>query len=146
MAGRRNQFNAGLQQSFGRYLIFDGDYLWKYTNNAYDFDTLFSTPITFPISWRKSKIDGVSLRFGTTNVHGLQAYTTIGHTRVRFFGPEIGGVIFNSPIDAEVFRIDHDQAFQQTTNVRYQRPKNGAWSSFTWRFAAGHAGVVCKSR
>ncbi|MBZ5499365.1 MAG: TonB-dependent receptor [Acidobacteriia bacterium] len=141
--GRRNQFNAGLQQSFGRYFIFDGDYLWKYTNNAYDFDTLFSTPITFPISWRKSKIDGVSLRFGTTNVHGLQAYTTIGHTRARFFGPEVGGVIFNSPIDAEVFRIDHDQAFQQTTNVRYQRPKNGAWFSFTWRFDSGEvAGAV----
>jgi hypothetical protein len=141
--GRRNQFNAGLQQSFGRYFIFDGDYLWKYTDNAYDFATLFDTPITFPISWRKSKIDGVSLRFGTTNVHGLQAYTTIGHTRARFFGPEVGGVIFNSPLDTEVFRIDHDQAFQQTTNVRYQRPNNGAWFSFTWRFDSGEvAGAV----
>ncbi len=141
--GRRNQFNAGLQQSFGRYFIFDGDYLWKYTSNAYDFATLFNTPITFPISWRKSNIDGVSLRFGTTNIHGLQAYTTIGHTRARFFGPEVGGVIFNSPLDTEVFRIDHDQAFQQTTNVRYQRPKNGAWFSFTWRFDSGEvAGAV----
>jgi hypothetical protein len=141
--GRRNQFNAGLQQSLGRYFIFDGDYLWKYTNNAYDFDTLFSTPITFPISWRKSKIDGVSLRFGTTNVHGWQAYTTMGHTRARFFGPELGGLIFNSPLDTSVFRIDHDQAFQQTTNVRYQRPNHGAWFSFTWRYDSGEvAGAV----
>jgi hypothetical protein len=141
--GRRKQFNAGLQQSLGRFFIIDGDYLWKYTNNAYDFDTLFSTPVTFPISWRKSKIDGVSLRFGTTNVHGLQAYTTMGHTRARYFGPEVGGVIFNSPLDASVFRIDHDQAFQQTTNVRYQRPKNGAWFSFTWRYDSGEvAGAV----
>jgi hypothetical protein len=141
--GRRNQFNAGLQQSLGRFFILDGDYLWKYTDNAYDFDTLFSTPIAFPISWRKSKIDGVSLRVGTTNVHGLQVYTTMGHTRARFFGPEVGGLIFNSPLDAEVFRIDHDQAFQQTTNVRYQRPKNGAWFSFTWRYDSGEvAGAV----
>ncbi|MGA2264229.1 MAG: TonB-dependent receptor, partial [Acidobacteriota bacterium] len=141
--GRRNQFNAGLQQSLGRFFIFDGDYLWKYTDNAYDFDTLFSTPITFPISWRKSKIDGVSLRLGTTSIHGLQAYTILGHTRARFFGPELGGLIFNSPLDTSVFRIDHDQAFQQTTNVRYQRPNNGAWVGATWRYDSGEvAGAV----
>ena len=141
--GSRNQFNAGLQQSFGRYFIFDGDYVWKYTTNGYDFDALFNTPITFPIAWRKSKIDGVSLRFGTTNVHGLQAFTTMGHTRARFYPPELGGLIFNSPLDTQVFRIDHDQAFQQTSNVRYQRPNNGPWFSFTWRYDSGEvAGAV----
>jgi hypothetical protein len=141
--GRRNQFNAGLQQSLGRFLIFDGEYFWKYTDNAYDFDTLFNTPIHFPISWRKSKIDGLSLRLGTTTVHGLQAETIMGHTRARFFDPEVGGLIFNSPLDTEVFRIDHDQAFQQTTNVRYQSPMNGPWFSFTWRYDSGEvAGAV----
>jgi hypothetical protein len=135
--GKRNQFNAGLQQGLGRLFIFDGDYVWKYTDNAYDFGTLFDTPITFPISWRKSKIDGVSLRFGTTTVHGLQAYTTLGHTRARFFGPELGGLIFNSPLDTGVFRIDHDQALQQTTNVRYQLHDQGPWFSFTWRYDSG---------
>jgi outer membrane receptor protein involved in Fe transport len=141
--GRRNQFNAGMQQSLGRFLIFDGEYFWKYTDNAYDFDTLFNTPIHFPISWRKSKINGLSLRFGTTTVHGLQAEIIIGHTRARFFSPEVGGLIFNSPLEAEVFRIDHDQAFQQTTNIRYQLPKNGPWFSFTWRYDSGEvAGAV----
>ncbi|MGD0309357.1 MAG: TonB-dependent receptor [Acidobacteriota bacterium] len=141
--GRRNQYNAGLQQSLGRYFIVDGEYFWKNTHNGYDFDTLFSTPITFPISWRLSKLDGVSLRFGTTSIHGLQAQTTMGHTRARYFGPEEGGLIFNSPLDTSVFRIDHDQAFQQTTNVHYQRPNNGAWVSFTWRYDSGEvAGAV----
>jgi hypothetical protein len=141
--GRRNQYNAGLQQSLSRYFIVDGEYFWKYTDNAYDFDTLFSTPITFPISWRLSKLDGVSLRFGTTSIHGLQAQTTMGHTRARYFGPEDGGIIFNSPLDTGVFRIDHDQAFQQTTNVRYQRPNDGPWISFTWRYDSGEvAGAV----
>jgi hypothetical protein len=141
--GRRNQFNAGFQQSLGRFLVLDGEYFWKYTDNAYDFDTLFNTPIHFPISWRKSKIDGLSLRFGTTTVHGLQAEIIMGHTRARFFGPEVGGLIFNSPLDTEVFRIDHDQAFQQTTNVRYQSPGNGPWFSFTWRYDSGMvAGAV----
>ena len=35
------------------------------------------------------------------------------------------------------FRIDHDQAFQQTTHFRYQRPKNGPWIAFTWRYDSG---------
>jgi hypothetical protein len=135
--GRRDQYNAGLQQGLGRFLQVDAEYFWKYTLNAYDFDTLFNTPITFPISWRKSKIDGVSVRLSTPDIHGFQAYTTLGHTRARFFGPETGGLIFNSPVDASVFRIDHDQAFEQTTYLRYQRPKHGPWIAFTWRYDSG---------
>ena len=38
--GRRNQYNAGLQQAIGKWLLLDLDYFWKYTNNAYDFSTL----------------------------------------------------------------------------------------------------------
>ena len=135
--GSRNQFNAGLQQAFGRYLLVDADYFWKYTDSAYDFDLLFNTPIAFPISWRKSKLDGVGVRISTIDLHGFQAYVTMGHTRARFFGPETGGLIFNSPVDASVFRIDHDQAFQQTMNLRYQRPHNGPWIDFTWRYDSG---------
>jgi hypothetical protein len=135
--GHRNQYNAGFQQAIDKYLLLDADYYWKYTNNAYDFDLLFDTPIAFPISWKKSKLDGVSVRLSTTNIHGFQAYTTIGHTRSRYFGPENGGLAFNSPVDAPVFRIDHDQAFQQTTHLRYQRPNNGPWAAFTWRYDSG---------
>lgn len=135
--GHRDQYNAGLQKSIGRFLVIDADYFWKFTRNGYDFDTLFNTPIVFPISWRKSKVDGVAVRLSTPNLHGFQASTTMGHTRARFFGPENGGLIFNSPLDTSVFRIDHDQAFQQTTSMHYQRPKNGAWVSFVWRYDSG---------
>ncbi|MDQ2945836.1 MAG: TonB-dependent receptor, partial [Acidobacteriota bacterium] len=69
-AGRRNQYNAGLQQGIGRWLQLDADYFWKYTQNAYDFDPLFSTPIAFPISWRQSKIDGVGVRVSTSDLKG----------------------------------------------------------------------------
>ncbi|MBI4875955.1 MAG: TonB-dependent receptor [Acidobacteria bacterium] len=141
--GRRNQYNAGLQQSLGKWLQLDADYFWKYTRNAFDFGTLFNTPIAFPISWHKSNIDGVSVRVSTLNVHGFQAYTTLGHTRARFFGPSNGGLIFNSPLDTAVFRIDHDQAFEQTTHLRYQRPNHGPWMAFTWRYDSGAvAGAV----
>ena len=38
--GYRNEFHAGLQQAFGKYLVVDGEYIWKYTHNAYDFSIL----------------------------------------------------------------------------------------------------------
>ncbi len=135
--GRRNQYNIGFQQGLSKWVMVDGDYFWKYTDNAFDFDTLFNSPIQFPIEWRKSKIDGFSLRVNLTPIHGFSAFTVMGHTRARFFGPENGGIIFNSPVDATVFRIDHDQEFQQTTHLRWQHGKDGWWGAFTWRYDSG---------
>ena len=141
--GTRDQYNAGIQQGIDKHIVIDAGYFWKFTHNAFDFDTLFDSPIAFPIEWRKSKIDGVSARITLTNLKGFTAYTVLGHTRARFFGPENGGLIFNSPLNESVFRIDHDQALQQTTNVRYQWKKSGPWASFTWRYDSGEvAGAV----
>jgi len=142
--GRRNQYNTGLAQAFGRYLSLDADYFWKFTHNAFDFDSLFLTPITFPIGWRKSKIDGLALRLTLAELHGFSAYSVMGHTRSRFFTPEIGGLVFNDVPSNGVFRIDHAEEFEQTTFVRYQYRKSGPWISFTWRFNSGLAlpGVV----
>jgi hypothetical protein len=36
-----------------------------------------------------------------------------------------------------VFRIDHDQRFQQTTHVQYQIGKRGPWLAMNWRFDSG---------
>jgi hypothetical protein len=135
--GRRNQYNTGIQQGLGRWLIVDADYFWKYTNNAYDFSVFFNTPITFPISWQKSKLDGVTARLSTINLHGFQAYLTLGHTRARYFPPENGGLVPLGGFSSSVFRIDHDQAYQQTVVMRYQRPKNTEWIDFTWRYDSG---------
>ncbi len=135
--GRRNQFNAGLQQSIGKYLLLDADYFWKYTHSSYDFSTLLNTTLTFPISWHNSKLDGVTGRLSTTNLHGFQAYWTFGHTRARYFPPEVGGLISQgSPLAGGVFRIDHDQAFQSTGVFRYQH-KTFEWISLTWRYDSG---------
>lgn len=136
--GNRNQFNGGFQQKITRYLIFDGDYFWKFTHNAYDFDVLFNTPITFPIAWHNSKVDGLTGRLSSINYHGLQAYLTFGHSRARYFPPENGGLIFQGTSNVPgVFRIDHDQAYQQTANLRYQRGKDGLWTDFIWRYDSG---------
>ncbi len=134
---RRNQFNVGFEQAIGRRLAITGEYFWKFTNGDYDFDTILNTPLTFPIQWRKSKIDGASVRVNFPLWHGLTAYTVMGHTRARFFGPEVGGIIFNSPLETGAFRIDHDQAFQQTTHLQYQFNKKAPWVGFTWSYESG---------
>jgi hypothetical protein len=133
---RRNQFNAGFQQAMGHYAVADAEYFWKFTNPASDFDTLFSTPIVFPTEWRQSKIDGFAARISSAPLHGFMAYSVLGHVRSRYFPPEVGGLIFNSPLSTSVFRIDHDQAFEQTTHLRYQY-KKGPFADFTWRYDSG---------
>ena len=135
--GRRNQFNAGFQQPIGRHWIVDGDYFWKYTRHAYDLDTLLTTAIIFPIEWRKSKMDGFSARVSLIPLKGLSAYTMLGHTRARIFGPETGGLIFAAPVSDTVGRIDHDQALQATTHIQYQPRKEWPWVAFTWRYDSG---------
>jgi hypothetical protein len=135
--GRRNQFNTGMQQAIGKYLLLDADYFWKYTHGAFDFSTLLNTTITFPISWHNSKLDGVTGRVSTTNLKGFQAYWTFGHTRARYFPPETGGLVpQGAAIGGGVFRIDHDQAFQSTGVFRYQH-KNAEWAVLTWRYDSG---------
>jgi Carboxypeptidase regulatory-like domain len=138
--GTRSQFNAGFQQAIGKYIVLDLDYFNKRTNNAYDFNVLFNTSVAFPISWQKSKLDGGSFRFNLTNYKGLTAFTVAGHTRARFFPPETGGLFFNSDLPTGVFRIDHDQKFEQTTQVQYQFQhwkKLMPYVNFTWRYDSG---------
>jgi len=135
-SGQRNQFNAGFQQAFGKYAVVDADYLWKYTHNAYDFSTFGNTPIFFPIAWKNSKIDGPSVRVSMPNFHGLTALVVLAHVRARYFPPQIGG-LGSTITGGEVFRIDHDQAFNQTTHCQYQPYKNLPWIGFNWRYDSG---------
>ena len=133
-AGQRNEFHAGLQQAFGRYLVVDGDYLWKYTHNAYDFSDLLNTPIFFPIGWHNSKISGFNARVSVPKFHGFTVLTVMGHASARYFQPQVGGL---GTSDGPVFRIDHDQNFQQTTHVQYQPKKRAPWVAFNWRYDSG---------
>jgi outer membrane receptor protein involved in Fe transport len=136
--GLRDQVDAGFQQALDGWLVVDLDYFYKKTVNAYDFDTLFNSPIVFPISWAKSLTDGLSARINLVRHRGFSAFTVLGHNRARFFNPENGGILFNSPLPTGVFRIDHDQVFQQTTNLLYQAPgRFGPWAEVTWRYDSG---------
>ena len=134
--GWRNEFHAGLQQAFGRYLVFSGEYVLKYTHNAYDFGVFGSTPLTFPIEWHNSKIPGIAGRVSVPNFHGFTALFVFSSVASRFFTPQIGGA-GAAPSSIGAFRIDHDEKFNETTHLQYQMGKRGPWVGFNWRYDSG---------
>lgn len=135
--GWRNEFHAGFQQAFGRYVVFSGEYIWKYTHNGYDFSILGSTPITFPIEWHNSKIPGYAGRVSVPNFHGFSALMVFSSVASRFFLPQLGGAGATPSAPGGVFRIDHDEKFNQTTHLQYQPWQRGPWFGFNWRYDGG---------
>jgi Carboxypeptidase regulatory-like domain len=136
-AGFRNEFHAGFAQAFGKYLVIDGEYLWKYTHNAFDFSVLGNTPITFPIVWHNSKIPGFAIRASVPNFHGFTALVVMSSVAARYFPPQVGGLGVTVGPSGSVFRIDHDEKFNQTSHLQYQPWKRGPWVGFNWRYDSG---------
>ncbi len=133
--GFRNEFHAGLQQAFGKHFVLSGEYIWKYTHNGYDFNIFGATPIFLPIEWESSKIPGFAVRGSVPEYHGLTAFIVLSSVAARFFPPTVSGIA--PPQPPGVFRIDHDEVFNQTTHVQYQPFKRGPWLGFNWRYDSG---------
>jgi hypothetical protein len=141
--GFRNEFHAGLQQAFGKHLVVSGEYIWKYTHNGYDFSVLGGTPIFFPVEWHNSKIPGFAGRISVPDYHGFSAQMVFSSVAARFFTPQIGGAGASPSAASGVFRIDHDEKFNQTTHLQYQLFQRGPWMGFNWRYDSGMvAGAV----
>ncbi len=140
--GFRNEFHASLQQQFGKNVLFGGEYIWKYTHNAFDFSVLGNTPITFPIDWHNSKIPGYAMHVEVPNYHNFSVYTVMSSVAARFFPPQSAGAGAAPGQGGYAFRIDHDEKFNQTTHLQYTVSHegswvNGLWSGFNWRYDSG---------
>ncbi len=134
--GRRHQFELGIQQGFGRWLVADFGYFNKRTDNGYDFGVLFNTPIAFPVAWDHSRIDGFTGRLNLVEHGGFSAFVVMAHTNAIYSPPGVGGILLEQPEGD--FRIDHDQKFNATTNVQYVFEKRtGAWAALAWRYDSG---------
>ncbi len=145
--GFRNEFHAGLQQAFGKRLVVSGEYIWKYTHNAFDFGVLGNTPIYFPIDWHNSKIPGFALNAEFPEFHHFSAYLVASSVAARFFPPQSAGAGAAPQTGGQPFRIDHDEKFNQTTHLQYTLVRgkilSGMWSGFNWRYDSGMvAGAV----
>jgi hypothetical protein len=138
--GFRNEFHAGFQQAAGKNFVFSGDYIWKYTHNAFDFSVLGNTPITFPIDWHNSKIPGFALRADVPNFHNISAFVVMSSVAARFFPPQSAGAGATVGQGGYPFRIDHDERFNETTHVQYQVSGGKflkPWIGFNWRYDSG---------
>jgi Carboxypeptidase regulatory-like domain len=143
--GFRNEFHASLQQAFGKHAVISGEYIWKYTHNAFDFSVLGNTPITFPIDWHNSKIPGYAIRAEIPQTHGFSAFFVTSSVAARFFPPQVAGAGATGGVTQGTtyypFRIDHDEKFNETTHLQYQLPGgkfiSGLWAGFNWRFDSG---------
>ncbi len=134
--GWRNEFHAGFEQALGRYLVLDGEYIWKYTHNSFDFGIVGATPIYFPIEWSSSKIPGWTLRASMPKFHGLSAQVVMSSVAARFFLPQVAGLPIIPPA-VGVFRIDHDEVFNSTAHMQYQPSQRAPWLAFNWRYDSG---------
>ncbi|MGA2652145.1 MAG: TonB-dependent receptor [Terracidiphilus sp.] len=143
--GFRNEFHAGFQQAVGKWAVVSGEYIWKYTHNAFDFSVLGNTPITFPIDWHSSKIPGYAANIEIPKYHGFSAYLVTSSVAARFAPPQVAGAGATGGVTPGQayypFRIDHDEKFNETTHLQYQIPGtkfvSGIWGGFNWRFDSG---------
>jgi hypothetical protein len=140
--GFRNEFHAGFQQAVGKNVVVSGEYIWKYTHNAFDFSILGNTPIFFPIDWHNSKIPGYALNAEVPDFHHFSAYFVTSSVAARFFPPQVAGAGATVGQTGLPFRIDHDEKFNETTHLQYTVSHdgswfNGLWSGFNWRYDSG---------
>ncbi len=122
--GFRNEFHAGFQQAFGKYAVVSGEYIWKYTHNAFDFSVLGNTPITFPIDWHNSKIPGFALtRQMFPTIHNVSAYVVMSSVAARFFPPQICGSWRDGGRTAVIPSASITmRSYNQTTHLQYNFP------------------------
>jgi hypothetical protein len=97
---------------------------------------LATHPSSFRLHGKFRRIDGPSVRVSLPNYHGVTAFAVLAHVRARYFPPQVGG-LGATVTGGEVFPIDHDQAFNQTTHVQYQPWKRAPWIGFNWRYDSG---------
>ncbi len=139
--GFRNEFHAGFQQALGQRVVISGEYIWKYTHNAFDFSVLGDTPITFPIDWHNSKIPGYAGNIEIPKFHNFSAYLVTSSVAARFYPPQVAGAGATVGQTGLPFRIDHDEKFNQTSHIQYEIPGSkffsGIWGGFNWRFDSG---------
>ena len=144
--GFRNEFHARLQQAVGKNVVVSGEYIWKYTHNAFDFSILGNTPITFPIDWHNSKIPGYALHVEVPNYHTSAPILSLprwplASSRRRWPAPEPPAA---SPQARSPFRsastTTRNSTKPRTSSTRSPTMAvgcNGMWGGFNWRYRLG---------
>ncbi len=127
----------GFQQAFGGWVVVDVGYFHKHTDERVRLRRRCSTRRS------SSRCRGITRRSTASPAGSISSSTTASapsrssaHTNAIFSPPGTGGLL-TEEADSD-FRIDHDQKFQQTTNLQYTfSQKLGAWAALSWRYDSG---------
>ena len=121
-----------------------GEYLWKFTYGAYDFDVLLNSPLTFPTQFRKSKIDGAS---GAPHISIQPTASRISYHQSRTLATLRARDLAASasvPPYSNVARPDHDEGLAMNLNLRYQFGRRGPWIAVPIATMVDSSQLLCR--
>jgi len=128
-SGHETNFMVGPAQGFlAITLVRDPTTCGRYTHNAYDSASLFTTPLRSQLR-APSKAVGFRFALASPTFHGLSRFRMLSgvtpflHPQSRL-GPDLTTA-------GSVPSIDHDQKVPADHHVQYQPLQNDPWSAFT---------------
>jgi hypothetical protein len=137
---RQNFYEAGIQQSLGRRLAVNAAYYHKDGWDQQDNNNLFNTPVVFPTSLARIRVNAVEGRVILPTVRGFSATVSATHYRAVTTPPFTGGLFLgNSAVEAlsqGPFLIDHDQTLAVHSVMSYTH-RRGWFSTVSIRYDSG---------
>jgi hypothetical protein len=137
---RQNVYEAGLQQSLGRYMSINGAFYHKDSRDLQDNDNFLNTGIIFPTSLAQSRTNGAEARFVVLPMRRISGSLSLTHYHTIVTPPFTGGLFIGSSVvdtlSTGPFVIDHDQKLGAQANALYSVKRN-LWISGSVRYDSG---------
>jgi hypothetical protein len=137
---RQNVYEAGLQQSLGRWMSFNGAFYHKDSRDLQDNDNFLNTGIIFPTSLAQSRTNGAEARFVVLPIGKMSGSLSLTHYHTIVTPPFTGGLFIGSSaidmLSMGPFVIDHDQKLGAQANMHYSLKRN-LWISGSVRYDSG---------
>lgn len=137
---RQNFFEVGFQQSLGNRVSVQGAFYHKNAQDQQDNNSFFNTPIIFPTSLARIRVNGVEGRVVVPKYRGFSGTLSLTHARAISTPPFTGGLFIGDEavalLSAGPFVIDHDQRLS-LHGVLHWTHRRGLFSTFTSRYDSG---------
>jgi hypothetical protein len=137
---RQHFYELGLQQSLSRRAALNLTYFHKDGRDQQDHNNFFNTPIVFPTSLARIRVNAVEARLVVPRQRGFSATVSATHYRAISTPPFTGGLfIGNSAVEAlsqGPFVIDHDQKLALHSVLTYEYSR-GIFTTVSIRHDSG---------
>lgn len=137
---RQNFYEVGIQQSLGRRLALNAAYYHKDGWDQQDNNNFFNTPVVFPTSLARIRVNAVEGRLILPEIRGFSATLSLTHYRAVSTPPFTGGLFLgDSAVQAlsqGPFLIDHDQTLAVHSVINYVS-RRGWFSTVSIRYDSG---------